>query len=102
MKIAVASTGKDEGSDVSPVGGRAPFYLIFEGRKLVKTIPNPFRVGGGGAGFGVAQMLANEGAKLVICGKFGPNMQMALEQKGIKTKTSVNKTVKEVIEEQVK
>ncbi|MBW2999372.1 hypothetical protein KY339_01760 [Candidatus Woesearchaeota archaeon] len=102
MKIAVASVGKEESSEVSPVGGRAPYYLVFEDRKLVKTISNPFRVGGGGAGFGVAKMLENEKVELAICGKFGPNMQNALESSGIKTKTVTGKTVKQAVEETVK
>ena len=99
MKIAIASIGKDEDSEVSPVGGRAPFYLIFEDKKFVKAVSNPFRVGGGGAGFGVAKMLADEGVELAVCGKFGPNMQTALEQNGIKTRAFSGKTAKEIIEE---
>ena len=49
MKVAISSLGKDENSKVSDVSGRAPYYLIFENRKLVKVIPNPFRIGSGGA-----------------------------------------------------
>ncbi len=71
MKIAIASEGKDESSQVSAVSGRAPYYLIFEDKKLIKTVENPFRFGGG-AGFAVAQMLANEDVKLVVSGHFGP------------------------------
>ena len=97
MKIAIAAMGKDKDSEVSPVGGRAPYYLIFENKDLIEVVKNPFRMGGG-AGFGVAQMLIDKGAEIVVCGKFGHNMQMALEEKGIKIKTS-SKKVKEVLEE---
>ena len=99
MKIAVASTGKDENSRVSLAGGRAPFYLIFEDEKLVRVIKNPFAVGGGGAGFGVARMLADEKVDLVISGNFGPNMLKALESSRIKTKTVEGKTVREILKE---
>lgn len=99
MKIAIASEGKDENSLVSPVGGRAEYYLIFEDRELVKTIRNPFRIGGGGAGPSVAQMLANENVNLVVSGNFGGNMQAALDSKDIKIKTEENKTVKKIIDE---
>lgn len=99
MKIAVSSSGKDENAQVSPVSGRAEFYLIFEDKKLVETISNPFQHGGGGAGIGVAQMLANKGVELVISGKFGPNMTTFLDEKGIKYKTVLDKTVKEALEE---
>ena len=98
MKVAIASEGEDKNAQVSAVSGRAPFYLIYEGKKLVKTIKNPFRMGGGGAGFGVAQMLANEGVELVISGKFGPNMQSMLDSKHVKTKIVTGKTVKEALE----
>ena len=57
MKVAISSVGKDENSKVSMAGGRAPYYLIFEDRKLVKVMSNPFRVGGGGAGFAVGSIL---------------------------------------------
>jgi predicted Fe-Mo cluster-binding NifX family protein len=100
MKIAVSSVGKDKNSEISPAVGRAPYYLIFEEEKLVKVIKNPFAVGGGGAGFGVAQMLGNEGVKLVISGKFGENMKGALESKGIKFKEVSGKKVKEALEKE--
>ncbi len=99
MKIAVASTGKDLSAQVSSITGRAPYYLLFENKKLIKTIKNPFQYGGGGAGFGVAQMLANEKVELVIGGRFGPNVQSFFDSKGIKTKTILNKTVEQVIKE---
>jgi len=96
MKIAIASTGESEDSEVSPVSGRAPYYLIFDDGKLVKTIKNPFRIGGG-AGFGVAQMLADEGVDLVISGSFGGNMRSTLESKNIKYK-EMSGSVKEALE----
>lgn len=99
MKIAIASPSKDENSQVSEVGARAEYYLLFEDKKLVKIIPNPFRVGGGGAGFSVSQMLANEKVNLFVAGRIGPNMRSALEEKGIKIRETSNKTVKEVLKE---
>ena len=98
MKIAIASEKEDIESDVCPTAGRSPYYLIFEDKELVKTIKNPFAVGGGGAGFGVAQMLANEDVNLVISGRFGGNMISAMEEKGMKYKEINNKKVNEVLE----
>jgi predicted Fe-Mo cluster-binding NifX family protein len=97
MKIAVASTGKDEESDVSPISGRAEYYLIFEDGKIVKTINNPFKIGGGGAGPSVVQMLSNEGVEKIISGRFGPKMIDAMEEKGIKYEEIEGKKVKEVV-----
>jgi predicted Fe-Mo cluster-binding NifX family protein len=91
LKVAVAAEKDSEESPISPKGGRAPYYLIFEDGVVTKKIRNPFAVGGGGAGFGVAQMLANEGVNLVIGGRFGGNMKMALEEKGMKFREAEGK-----------
>jgi predicted Fe-Mo cluster-binding NifX family protein len=46
MKIAVATIGKDETSEVSPRSGRSKFYLIFnEKGDLPEVISNPFSRG---------------------------------------------------------
>lgn len=96
MKIAIASNDKN---NVSEVSGRATYYLIYEDKRLIKTIKNPFAIGGGGAGFGVAKMIADEGVNLIIAGNFGNNMVNTLKEKNIQSKEVQDKTVKEVIEE---
>jgi len=83
MKIAIASIDTNTDSEVSSVAGRSPYYLIFENKELIEAVKNPFLVGGG-AGFGVAKMLADKGVNIVVAGKYGGNMQGALEEKGIK------------------
>lgn len=99
MLIAIATIKNKMASQVSPQAGRAPFYLIFNDQgKLLETIKNPFAVGGGGAGFGVAKMLADKNVDLVIAGKFGPNMASALEERGVKFKEKQG-TVEEVLKE---
>jgi len=98
MKIVIASDGKDENSEISSRGARAPFYLIFEKGKLVETIKNPFAIGGGGAGWSVAHMLADKKVDLVIAGRVGSNMEMALKEKGLKSKEESGK-VKDFMKE---
>ena len=97
MKIAIASEGKEIESEISEKGGRAAYYLIFEKKKLIETIKNPFAAGGGGAGFSVAYMLAEKKIDLVIAGKFGGNMESALKEKGLKFEEKTGK-VKEILE----
>ncbi|MCC7570006.1 hypothetical protein KO465_01515 [Candidatus Micrarchaeota archaeon] len=99
MKIAIAAKHENVNSEVDNISARAPFYLIFENKKLIKTIKNPFQFGSGGAGYSVAQMLSNENVELTVAGSFGQNMVGALEEKNIKYKVVNNKTVKEVLEE---
>jgi predicted Fe-Mo cluster-binding NifX family protein len=91
MKLAIASNGKTEDSEVSAVAGRAQYYLIFEDQKLVKIMNNPFRVGGGGAGHSVTRMLANETVGKIIAGHFGSKMIDAMKESGIKSKVAKGK-----------
>ncbi len=88
MKIAVATEDKDVNALVSERAGRAPYYLIFEisdGKtKLLEIIDNPFKMGSGGAGFSVAKMLADKNVDIIIAGKFGPNMEMAMNERKVK------------------
>ena len=83
MKIAIASEGEGENSEISSRGGRAPYYLIFEDKKLIEAIKNPFAAGSGGAGFSIAYMLADKKVNLVVAGKVGGNMVSALKERGI-------------------
>ena len=97
MKIAIASNGKNENAQINKVSGRAPYFLIFENGKLTKTIKNPFRIGGGGAGFAVAEMLSDEKVKMIVSGQFGLNIMNALESKGIQCKEMSGITAKEAL-----
>jgi predicted Fe-Mo cluster-binding NifX family protein len=84
MRIAVAALKKKETSEIATQAGRAPFYLVFdESGTLVETLQNPFSRGGGGAGFGVAKMLADKGIDTVVAGKFGKNMLEAFKERGL-------------------
>jgi len=99
MRIAVASTGKDDTSEVSPRPGRSRFYLIFDtDGHLVEVLSNPFSRGGGGAGFGVAKMLADKGVDIVVGGQFGEKMEGALTGRGLKY-LQMSGYVKEALEE---
>lgn len=84
MRVAVASYENDVASAVAEQAGRAPLYLIFDGGETpAEAIKNPFSVGGGGAGYGVAKMLADKSVDTVVAGKFGENMIGALSQRGL-------------------
>ncbi len=97
--VAIASEKNNLDSAVCSTAGRAPYYLFFKNKSLIKTVKNPFAKGSGGAGFSVVHMLAEEKVNLVIAGKFGQNMIPALKQKAIKYKEISNKTVKQVLED---
>ncbi len=85
MRIAIASLDKNEDAEISKVGGRAPYFLIFDDNKLVKVIENPFRFEGG-AGWKVVEMLHREGVEMIIAGSIGERMRETMNEKGIKYK----------------
>ncbi|MEA3295966.1 MAG: NifB/NifX family molybdenum-iron cluster-binding protein [Patescibacteria group bacterium] len=85
MKIAIATIDKNENSEISDLGARAPYYLIFnEQGEFEEALSNPFAVGGVGAGFSVAKMLVDKGVNIFVAGVIGDNMTGALDEKGIK------------------
>jgi predicted Fe-Mo cluster-binding NifX family protein len=84
MRIAVAAVGKDQNSEISPRSGRSKFYLLFDDRgNLLEVVSNPFSRGGGGAGFGVAKMLADKKVDIVIGSQIGEHMEEALRGRGL-------------------
>ena len=88
MKIAIPSTGNDQNSEISPIFGRCPFFIIIETEdrriKNFKSIQNSAASAFGGAGIQAAQLIANEGVEVVICGSIGPNAFNVLTQARIK------------------
>jgi len=85
MKICICTTGSNLDSQVSPVFGRCPYFLIIETEnKKFKAIPNSSSQPGRGAGVAGSQMIVSEGIEAVLCGNFGPNAFSVLQMSGIK------------------
>lgn len=103
MKIAISSDQKNTQSEISSLGGRAPYYLIFnEKGELLETLPNPFTEDHGGVGVSTAKMLAEKEVNVVISGTFGRKMADALETEGIKydeKEGSVEDALKDILSE---
>jgi predicted Fe-Mo cluster-binding NifX family protein len=88
MKIGVASSGKGGLDDMtSPVFGRCPAFTIVEadGKEIKSsyTVNNSFSGAMGGAGIQSAQILINEGIKVIIAGNYGPNASTVFGQAGV-------------------
>ena len=98
MKLAIASDGKTLESKVSEKAGRAPFYLIVVDKELVEVMKNPFAVGGGGAGFGVAKLLEEKNVASVIGKKLGDNMKSALAERNIQFLETKEESVKDAVD----
>ncbi|MBA2862986.1 NifB/NifX family molybdenum-iron cluster-binding protein [Methanococcus maripaludis] len=99
MRIAIASEGKDLNSEISTAAARAPYFLIYEDKKLVESMKNPFAIGGGGAGWSVAHIMAQKEVELFIAGKLGENLETALNGKNIKFREDSGKKVSDILDE---
>ncbi len=97
MLIAIAAENKNIDSLVSHQAARAPYFLLFKDGELVEAIKNVFSIGGGGAGWSVAHLLADKKVDLFLATQIGNNMRLALEEKGIKFKQIDIAPVNEVI-----
>ncbi len=85
MKIAIAVTEDKKDAQISEQAGRAPYYLFFnEKGEVLESVKNPFAVGGGGAGFSVAKMLADKGIDVFVAEVIGNNMKGALKERNVK------------------
>ena len=83
MKLAIACEGDSPDANISPRGGRAPYYQIYEDGKLIESLKNPFAVGGGSAGWSIARLMKKKDVEKIIAGKIGPKMEDALKQEKI-------------------
>jgi len=99
-KIAVAANDKTPAASVSKQAGPSPFFQIFDGKgKLIETIANPFKEGGGG--IAVADFLAGKGVTVVVAEGFGDKIVQVMKDKGMKAvafKGSVEAAVKKVLQ----
>jgi len=83
MKKVVASLVEGDKYEVASNAARAPYFIVFDNDKFIKSIKNPF-VSGGWAWFAVAELLKDEWCELFIAWKIGENMKGQLEKYGIK------------------
>ena len=100
MKIAVSATGPSLDAEVDPRLGRAPYFIIVESESMAfNVLENPFMNQLSGVGPQAAQLIAQNGAQIVITGNIGPRAQQALMAAGIKVITGASGKIKDVIEQ---
>ena len=99
-KIAVAADGKSLNSNVSPMFGRAKYFIIVDPNTgEYKTIRNPYRNLGGGSGIQAAQLIAKEIEEGVITGNIGPNAYKSLDGMGLNVYTGYTGTAGKAVEQ---
>ena len=101
MKICISATGPTEDSQVSPVFGRCPYFLIFDEEEgKFAAVKNEALQVARGAGIAAAQKISNLGCQVLLTGNVGPHAFWALKQAKIKIFTvSFGKSIKEVLKE---
>ena len=92
MRICITAQGKDLTASVDPLFGRASVFLFVDSEtreaEAVENVPSAH-----GAGVQAAQLLADQGAAILITGNIGPNAQRGLAASGIKVYLSGEGTV---------
>lgn len=100
MKIAISSTGEKTSDLVDPRFGRCQYFQFYdtESRKIetVQNIEAPLAESG--AGVQTAELVANQGAEVVITGNCGPKAFSALQEEGIRVYSCSDSSVKQAIE----
>ncbi len=80
MKIAIATENNDPSAEISSLGARALFYLVFSADgHLSEILENPYTNNATNVGPDVANMLINIHVTKVIAGRFGPKFKEALK-----------------------
>lgn len=99
--IGVSSTGPGLESQVDPRFGRCAYFVIARIEdsevKEVQSVRNPGIDMPSGAGISAAQLIADQGVKVVITGNLGPKAFQVLQSLGIEIYQGVPGTVEENI-----
>jgi predicted Fe-Mo cluster-binding NifX family protein len=100
MNIAITASGTNLEAPFSPRFGRCDTFILIDSEtREWQTLPNPAGSARGGAGPQAAQYITNQGAQVVISGRYGPSAFTALQTAGIQTYLAKSGTVNEVLEQ---
>lgn len=101
MKICISSSGPSENSQVSPVFGRCPYFVVFdEEQERFGTVKNQAWQASRGAGIAAAQKVSDLRCQVLITGNIGPNAFYALNTGRVKIfGGGFGKTIKEVLKD---
>jgi predicted Fe-Mo cluster-binding NifX family protein len=90
MKICITSTGTDLDAPVDLRFGRCAFFLFVDtDNGKSKAVENPGVSASSGAGIQAGQLIASEGAEVLLTGNIGPNAYRVLETAGISVMTGI-------------
>jgi predicted Fe-Mo cluster-binding NifX family protein len=100
MKIIITASSDKTDQPFNPRFGRAEYFLLYDSEtKEWKALPNPAADARGGAGPQAVQFIANQGAEVVISGRYGPSAFTAIEAASIKAYIANEGTVSQVLQQ---
>jgi len=100
MKIAISAAGPSLDAAVDPRFGRCAYFIVADAEQgTFEALENTNAAAGSGAGIQSGQMIAANGAQIVLTGNCGPNAVSTLSAAGIRVVTGCSGTVREVIEQ---
>ena len=99
MKIVVTASGNTPDSEVDPRFGRAKYFIVFDSEtEEYRAIDNEINVNAmQGAGIQAGEVMAREGANVLLTGHCGPNAFRTLQAAGVKVITGASGTVEEAV-----
>lgn len=100
MKVIVSSQGKDLNSKVSPVFGRAQWFILVNTDDMShESFENPAASQSSGAGVMAAQFVLKKDSGSVLSPNVGPNAFEVLEAGSVSCYISENGTVRDAVDD---
>ncbi len=100
MKIAVTASTSELSSPVDPRFGRCAYFLFVDSETMqFEAVENTNVAAASGAGIQSAQLVANQGANVLLTGSCGPNAFQTLQAAGVEVIVGVTGTVQEAVQQ---
>ena len=99
MKVAIPVAGPDLDADVDQHFGRCEQFVIVDPETMeFEVVRNTGTHASGGAGITAAELIANQGANVVIAGNMGPNAVRMMGAAGLQFVTGVTGSARAAVE----
>lgn len=100
MKIAVTASTPELSSPVDPRFGRCAYFLFVDSETMqFEAVENTNVAAASGAGIQSAQLVANQGANVLLTGSCGPNAFQTLQAAGVEVIVGVTGTIQEAVQQ---
>lgn len=100
MKIALSAKGNTLNSEIDPRFGRAAFFILVDPETMgVEILENKQNLQlPQGAGIQAAQMVVENGARVVLTGNCGPKAFQVLQATGVNVAVGISGSIQEAVQ----